>query len=377
MTDDNDMPPEESDSDDDATLEGSTEGLIQPTVPVQDVGVESADADTVQPANPGIAVGEAVMPQVVATIPQVQMEQSTTEHESWRAETLTGFGQEADWLRSDQPQFFPNFIDTAGQERLTVDGVSTVAQDPEDDNLESYTFPNNSIVPTLGIVDQHISNDLPSAERRLSEADVTTSREDRPPAVLRTPPTTAPPLPATQVPPEAAETFVNLDAEDHEEWQNGEYDFGDEPLDEPWDTWGCLHHFTPLHKNKMHEYWLPSGKHDGALQSVKQVDCLKCYKTIEISEPDLEGEKVDAARKDSGVEIPSPHRQSIGERPGSLDTTDASSEPGQLWKKKRNNRKDGPKLFNCTQCGVVYCTKCKKATVKELRASLEGNKSAD
>lgn len=363
MTDDNDFPADESDSDDETTVAGSTEGLIQSTVLPQGLNGEFADTTDAEAAAAEPTIEEGGQQQTSVTVEQVLMEQAGSTEEVSRAQSLTnhdhsegsiigGFQEsgliDAGWANSG------SLDESRDNENASAEQESRIAIVPRD-VAEGYSAP--------------LVHDATSLDNATSVE--TTTNQYRPPAAL----STTPVIPPAQAPSEVVEPLMNLDAEDYDEWQNGEYNFGDEPLDETWDTWGCLHRFIPLHNNKMHHYWLPTRRNTVAkAQIVKEVDCLRCYKTIILKEQTTE-EKVETGRKDSGVELPCPDVRQASETQTTEGITASSAEPQQHSKKKGKNKKDTqtPKLFNCNQCGVVYCNSCKKATVKELIALRESN----
>lgn len=170
--------------------------------------------------------------------------------------------------------------------------------------------------------------------------------------------TVAPSTPAVE------EAFVNLDSEDADEWEAGDYDFGDEPIDESWDTWGCMHRINPvINKNiwGAHRDWCPNTLESG--RSKKEIDCQRCYKTITLIDP--ESEVVEKhERKDSACDVTT----SVESQP-SAESAEASNVAEQKEdKKKRKARKksERPELYNCAKCGIFYCLPCNKAVKKEI-----------
>lgn len=197
-------------------------------------------------------------------------------------------------------------------------------------------------------------------------------------------PCTNPSTTATAASP-VQEPLLNLDGGDADDWEAGGFDFGDEPIDETWDTWGCLHRFNPVLSKAVWQAqrcWLPDTilavTTDGTV--AKQIECLKCYKTVVLVEPvqeDLDKQRdkqVGRERPDSACDINCSPRMADDTR--AVRTTESgvvSEQPCKKGKKRRRNKKQGevPSLFNCPKCGIFYCAECKKAAAKEISQLLE------
>ncbi|KAK5089050.1 hypothetical protein LTR05_003274 [Lithohypha guttulata] len=197
-------------------------------------------------------------------------------------------------------------------------------------------------------------------------------------------------LPTTQ-PLEPPESLVNLDGENFDEWETRSLDFGDEPIDESWDAWGCMHQFSAVHNKTIFlekGRWLPNiepplpaqvleglpsaastldnhEKDTNLPNSTKQIDCMKCYSTIVLAEPHAHQaiEKIDAEVATTPDILPAE---------GSEPKLECRSESVSKAKSKRKAKRlsDPPKLANCRKCGVFYCTNCKKAAIKEIHMTL-------
>ncbi|KAK5950523.1 hypothetical protein OHC33_008466 [Knufia fluminis] len=181
------------------------------------------------------------------------------------------------------------------------------------------------------------------------------------------------------------EPVLNLDADDADDWEAGDFDFGDEPNDETWDTWGCYHHFHPVFSNAIwqgQKEWLPDTLPVATTTPnlAKQVDCLKCYKTIILTEPVQEDSSKqkdkdkDTERPDSACDVSD--AATLRMEPASasaIESATPAEQPGKKDKKKRKNKKQGdiPSLFNCARCGVFYCVECKKVAAKEINLLLQ------
>lgn len=172
-----------------------------------------------------------------------------------------------------------------------------------------------------------------------------------------------------QPPAPTAESLINLDAEDFDDWEAGSFDFGDEPQDESWDTWGCMHNWNPVQTKAVFEdyqQWLPNiNTATDSKVKAEQITCLRCYKLVDLIDPTVKPRK--RSKSDS--------TKQSQERPDSacdLSTPIAEGDDEAAKKKKRKAKKaaDTPVLFNCAKCGMFYCKGCKKASTKEIRASL-------
>ena len=204
------------------------------------------------------------------------------------------------------------------------------------------------------------------------------------------------PRPAVPV----VEPIVNLDADDMDDWEAGSFDFGEEPIDEAWDTWGCMHNLAPVPTKRLwvdNKQWLPDTINLTSTDpaTCKLIDCMRCYKTITLVEPTPEVELLIASGKekaDSAIDVSTPttdgHELAATGvlREGGLAATGALSEGAgadiativarQQRRQERKKRKakkaaDAPKLFNCGKCGVFYCVECKKAAGKEIHVLLQ------
>lgn len=329
MTDDYYNPEEESESESEPVSELATDNQLQQAPVTEVTSTEVSNSDIIQSAENPIGGGSAD-----AEPPVVSEEQAEAHEEQ---------------VQNNEPQ--PQQTDPS---LTTVDDEVASCQPRE--------------VPIS--VDAHPASDA------VDETSAIPPRapplEYRPPAALATTP-----LASAAQASEVSEPLINLDADDQDDWEAGDFDFGDEPIDETWDTWGCLHHFELVQSSKMHENWLPATDNPQALRPTKHVDCLRCYRTITITDPIVEPvvepivepvvkPKTDEERKDSAVDI---------SEEAWIAAIDAVDEPEIKVKKKRKNKKQGDlsKLFNCRRCGVIYCVACKKATAKELNAILDRN----
>lgn len=347
MTDDYEMQAEESDSDDETTPEGSTGELNAPMTAASVAATQGAEPGDAQSVDPEADAGEVEIQEPVVAGEQVGLDELSVPEDLSRAQNLPSPGQGEE----------PRISGTTETSNIGSTSIGGADQDESMNDPATLLVPPNA-VPLEAASDAE-GTPVPTPGRALIEY--------TPPAAL----TTTPLLPATQISSEVTEPPINLDAEDQDDWQDASFNFGDEPIDESWDTWGCLHHFNQLHTNRMHQLWLPTTIDPQTQQTVRYVDCLRCYKTITLNHPASEEKKAEAEaeRKDSGVDV----RPASAQQGTNVTATTTESEAKS--KKKRKNRKDGgrPKLFNCAKCGVIYCVSCRKATMKELNVVLERN----
>lgn len=176
-------------------------------------------------------------------------------------------------------------------------------------------------------------------------------------------------------PPTSPETssIINLDAESWTDWTGSDYDFGDEPISETWDAWGCQHLFTPVHKAAIHQHWLPVSSDPRSSKELKQIHCLKCYRAIGLGEAVVENKNPSEQANGSG-------NASTTTKQSPVPTSGPENAPivaqsMKTAKKKRKGRRETTflNLFNCKICGVFYCLECKKLATKELNAILDAN----
>ncbi|KIX95841.1 uncharacterized protein Z520_08549 [Fonsecaea multimorphosa CBS 102226] len=142
----------------------------------------------------------------------------------------------------------------------------------------------------------------------------------------------------------------NLDDPEEIDWEGVSMDFGDEPTDEAWDTWGCRHQFSEFGKDRIPEFWLvdmkPAG--DGGLE----VECMGCFNKVKVA---------DGETKKTGF------REKWCHQTPSRTTEPSTSEAGAAAdrRSKRSGRKSHTS-FECRLCGVVYCGACKKAARRRI-----------
>ncbi|OQV07591.1 IBR domain-containing protein [Cladophialophora immunda] len=142
----------------------------------------------------------------------------------------------------------------------------------------------------------------------------------------------------------------NLDDPDEIDWEGVSLDFGDEPTDEAWDTWGCRHQFSEFGKDRIPEFWLvdmnPAG--DRSLE----VECMGCFNKVKVA---------DGEAKKTGFKEKWCHR--VSSRTTEPPTTEAGASSDRRTKKSARNPDTS---FECRLCGIIYCGLCKKAARKRI-----------
>lgn len=177
------------------------------------------------------------------------------------------------------------------------------------------TIPTDSTGASVSLLESSLAADPLAAELPFASSSNTDLHESdfwaRPnPALIPTSPVTEP-------------TTPNLDDPDLLDWEAEDYDFGEEPVDESFDVWGCACNFSKLKKDTVDECWI---------QDMKYLDCMKCF-----------GEVI-------------------------LQTTP------QLFSGMGGVKKFKDKLaWHCGKCGVVVCGKCERAKRNEMKALMRAN----
>ncbi|KIX06285.1 uncharacterized protein Z518_04260 [Rhinocladiella mackenziei CBS 650.93] len=135
----------------------------------------------------------------------------------------------------------------------------------------------------------------------------------------------------------------NLDDPDDFDWEGQSLDFGDEPVDEAWDSWGCRHVFRDFERQYIPERWL-IGVNVVKDQDL-EVECMACFKKVMVWETKTEEE----SKEKGNVAGPST-------APVMVSGTS-----------RKENATKATCSFECRLCGIVYCGTCKKAATKRIR----------
>lgn len=179
--------------------------------------------------------------------------------------------------------------------------------------------------------------------------------------------------------------FVNLDDPEDQDWEGVGVDFGDEPVDENFDIWGCQHHFHELVIDTVPDNWMK----DLNKQKDNPIDCMSCWKPIVVlGKPDtikLDTKKARKLAKRRG-RSPAPsitlrrHNASLEEvsRRANVATADDGHGEQQLQHQAdgKTATKAGEQLlqkqrkkllaYDCSDCGVIYCWDCQKQAQKRV-----------
>ena len=192
---------------------------------------------------------------------------------------------------------------------------------------------------------------------------------------------TAPPRAETDDRPDSqpAEALVNLDDPDgNEDWEGGDLDFGNEPADEEWDIWGCLHHFNELDQDNISSKWL----FDQSKAEDFELECMGCFRPMgkvkgkkqreldrqnnktekdEIKEMMEPAETLASIRRRRRRDAMSGTSSLIPSDEGSMTDTSAK---GKKPSKSPTNKKAA---YDCRDCGVLFCWHCRKDALKKVK----------
>lgn len=222
------------------------------------------------------------------------------------------------------------------------DSVTTVSMIPQPENVTTQPQPTPDAPETDSTQAAGPNLEVPDGS-----IDATTT------VVPGEPVTTQPTVPII------ADSLENLDDEGADEWEGGDWDFGYEPVDESWDTWGCMHRLAPVINQNVwgaHRNWTPSTEQSGRL--TKRVDCQRCYRTVIMVDPTAEAVTQEVRRKDSGCDV--------SEAVDAAEISSATIKKEEKKKRKGKKKNERPELYNCTKCGMFYCLACKKATIRDI-----------
>ena len=172
------------------------------------------------------------------------------------------------------------------------------------------------------------------------------------------------------------DTIANLDDPDQTDWAHTDLNFGHEPTDESWDTWGCQHHFQRLDKHLNVPFWLVGV--DPARDPNLKLECMGCFEksTVWNDEAELEAFRAEHVPKD-GVALSPVSLQIEWE----MVLKEAEALPddmeGSAAIKKRVKKKTGH-MYECRHgCGVIYCKSCKKESVSRIKKDRKGGAEDD
>lgn len=143
----------------------------------------------------------------------------------------------------------------------------------------------------------------------------------------------------------------NLDDPEGRDWERESLDFGEEPTDESWDTWGCRHQFHEFQKHAIPDFWLVGVR--PLIDPEIKVECMTCFKKVKV----WGSKEVERENKETQVEegeTPVKEREAAG---------NSSANGGTQTKKLITKAQYS---FECRRCGVIYCGTCKKAATRRI-----------
>jgi hypothetical protein len=152
------------------------------------------------------------------------------------------------------------------------------------------------------------------------------------------------------VPPATEAAAINLDDPDHpdHEWEHEDLDFGDEPNDEYWDVWGCMHRFREFKAADIPDGWLANVN----LEEKITLECMACFKPVI-----LEGKKTVGDGPTAVASETSSKNEAVVE---------AASDPVANEPKKEKRQPKKSMLYECKECGVLHCWHCRRGAVRKL-----------
>ncbi|EXJ57690.1 uncharacterized protein A1O5_12480 [Cladophialophora psammophila CBS 110553] len=147
----------------------------------------------------------------------------------------------------------------------------------------------------------------------------------------------------------------NLDDPEENDWENEDMFFGEEPIDEAWDTWGCRHHFNEFGKDRIPRFWLVDFNH--ATDVSLEIECMGCFEKVEVGKGEI---------KKAGFKEKWCHWKPSG------PTEESESEAQAVVDGRTTTSADKSRVsFECRHCGVIYCGPCKRAARKKMAREYE------
>ncbi|OAP59126.1 hypothetical protein AYL99_06424 [Fonsecaea erecta] len=214
----------------------------------------------------------------------------------------------------------------------------TLVQAPQDQILLDSTIDtpeqNHDTTPTAQVAP------IESAEVEIVQASENETQTQAPEAAELSSDPTEPEEPANG-------QLENLDDPDDIDWEGVSMDFGDEPTDETWDTWGCRHLFSEFSKARVPEFWLAAM--NPAEERDLEVECMGCFNKVKVADGEL---------KKTGSREKLRHGTSPHVRGPSMSNAGGAA--------ARRNASKPQASFECRSCGVIYCGPCKKAARRRI-----------
>ncbi|ETN45634.1 uncharacterized protein HMPREF1541_09466 [Cyphellophora europaea CBS 101466] len=202
---------------------------------------------------------------------------------------------------------------------------------------------------------------------------------------------------SAQAPEEStSNTVTNLDDPDPEDWEARSLDFGDEPVDESFDVWGCQHKFRVFNIESVPDHWVKNLDRQKGLA----VECMCCFKTVHLPGPQTvvkdnkmgdshaKGRKGRLNRRRGRSPTPSATltlaRQDASiedlAKTGAAGKDDVKTEVEkdklaglamdekelQELQKAEVRRKRTLLAYVCWDCGVLYCWGCRRDALRRI-----------
>ncbi|KAL6249875.1 hypothetical protein RBB50_003731 [Rhinocladiella similis] len=139
--------------------------------------------------------------------------------------------------------------------------------------------------------------------------------------------------PDTTSRPEDDETR-DLDHPNMDDWEEGDFDLGNEPYDELWDIWGCRHRFRLFSTATIPDFWIIGI--DAQEDEHVEIECMACF------------------------------------RKGTVSTHERGSKPRRKSPQAQDQQPNiaKPETWECKICGVIVCKPCMKAEKKRMMREL-------
>lgn len=273
-----------------------------------------------------------------------------------------------------EEQSIPQEVDGSDSPATTDQSVEEVAPSHEVDqsteSAPSTLVPANE-APAPTQVTEDAADPAPPPETASTEPAATEANDNGPAA-------TEPVSDVTDAEP----TLVNLDDPDNASfnWEGGELDFGDEPVDENWDVWGCQHKFSRFGVDEMPDNWF---KDLDKTQDVA-LECMCCRSAINVPgrtkvKQDLKRLKklskrrgrspsstVTLRREDASIEAA--QTEDVEKVVAANDEArTAAAEKAREAEAAHEKLQKKLAAYNCGSCGVIYCWGCRKAALRRMR----------
>lgn len=146
----------------------------------------------------------------------------------------------------------------------------------------------------------------------------------------------------------------NLDDPDEIDWRCRGLNFGAEPREETWDTWGCRHRFRNLGKHLIPRFWLVGV--NASKDPDVGIECMSCFKRIKL----WENKGTENLKHGGGILVDGVNVMKGGE------ACAAPAAPVVTKVTKNNTRSQ--LSSECHKCGVIYCEPCKRAAMRRIRS---------